>query len=99
MTGGSVNDIEIPASAAEAVARAEWDAWRKINGIVDETPEWDDRDEEDKREAIKVAIVGLRAGLNAWKGADRVFLQPHRNAVSYSRPAFILPLAQEGSND
>jgi hypothetical protein len=37
----------------------------------------------------------VAAAINAWPGAERVFRQPHRRAVSYSDPAFILPLPQK----
>lgn len=49
--------------------------------------------------AIEDWRVAIAAALNAWPGSEFVYRQPHRRAVSYSKPAIILPLPQEASDD
>lgn len=43
--------------------------------------------------------VAIAAALDAWPGAEYVYRQPHRLAVSYSSPAIIIPLPMENTND
>ncbi len=52
---------------------------------------------EDKNDIGAVIL----AAINAWPGAEYVYRQPHRRAVSYSKPAIILPLPTlpEGRGD
>lgn len=93
-----LNNITIPPAALEAGARALREEVRRALNVEEQDPP-----EGPSQALINAYRAEARAAfvamVEAWPEMEYVFRQPTRYSVCYSKPAFILPLPQEVSDD
>lgn len=87
------DNIAIPKNAIEAAKR---DAAVTIYRLVEPDTRAHELTEDEVGEIVLAACLAM---LRSWPGMEYVFRQPARYSVCYSKPALILPLPKEKTND
>lgn len=94
-----MTDIHIPPAALEAGALATLEELDAIAGLIGATRVDGELTPEQQEFFRRIARAAFLVMIEAWPGMEYVFRQPARYSVCYSKPAIILPLPQEASDE